>query len=104
MNKAQLIDTIASNTGISKKQACATIDAMTNIITEILKNGRKINVIGLGIFSVYKRPARKGRNPQTAAEIMIKEKQMVRLRMGPELTYCLNSIHSNRSLIESVNA
>ena len=101
MNKAQLIEKIASDADISKKQACATMDALTDIITDILVKGGKINMIGLGIFSVYKRPARKGRNPQNGATIVIREQRMVRFRMGPELTDRLNSIPSNRTLVDS---
>ena len=90
MNKAQLIDQIAGDTGISKKKACAVIDCLTDRIVESLVTGRKINMSGLGIFSVFNRAGRNGRNPQTGGIIMIKGKKRVKFRVGPELSDQLN--------------
>ena len=71
MNKAELIDAISKKTGASKKASEASLNAVTEIISEELKKGDKVQLIGFGSFEVRKRAARKGRNPQTGAEMKI---------------------------------
>ena len=69
MNKAELVDAIASKTGSSKKAAEASLNATIEAISASLKKGDKVQLVGFGSFEVRKRAARKGRNPQTGAEI-----------------------------------
>ena len=71
MNKAELIAKIADDAGITKTQANATIDAFIDAVTKTLKKGDKVTLVGFGTFSVSKRAARNGRNPQTGAVIKI---------------------------------
>ncbi|MBP3254965.1 MAG: HU family DNA-binding protein [Clostridia bacterium] len=71
MNKADLIDAIAKKTGASKRVSEASLNALTEAISEELKKGGKVQLVGFGSFEVRKRAARKGRNPQTGAEIKI---------------------------------
>ena len=71
MNKTQLIDAIAKSAGLKKAAAEAAVNAFTAEIAKALKAGEKVQLIGFGTFEVRERGARKGRNPQTGAEITI---------------------------------
>jgi DNA-binding protein HU-beta len=85
MNKADLISKIADETGITKAQANAAIDVLTESITKALKGGGKVTLVGFGTFSVSKRSARNGRNPKTGDPIRIKAKKVARFKAGKEL-------------------
>ena len=71
MNKAELIAAIAAKTGETKKSAEETVNAFVDVVTDSLKKGDKVQLVGFGSFEVRKRAARKGRNPQTKEEIKI---------------------------------
>lgn len=71
MNKGELIAKIAEESKLTKKAAEAALDAFVNSVEEALKNGEKVQLVGFGTFEVRQRAARKGRNPQTKAEIKI---------------------------------
>ncbi|MGR6979983.1 HU family DNA-binding protein [Testudinibacter sp. P27/CKL/0425] len=71
MNKAELIDAIASAADLNKKQAKAALEATLTAITDSLKAGDPVQLIGFGTFKVNQRQARTGRNPQTGQEIQI---------------------------------
>lgn len=71
MNKTDLIAKVAEATDFTKKDASKAVDAVFDAITEALKAGDSVQLIGFGSFEVRKRSARKGRNPQTGAEIQI---------------------------------
>lgn len=71
MNKAELINAVAAAADVSKKDTEAVITAMLDTITEALKQGDKVQLVGFGSFEVKKRAARIGRNPQTKEEIQI---------------------------------
>ncbi|MDR0806893.1 MAG: DNA-binding protein HU-alpha [Enterobacteriaceae bacterium] len=71
MNKAQLIDVIADKAGITKAQAKLALESTVGAITESLKDGDPVQLVGFGTFKVNHRQARTGRNPQTGAEIKI---------------------------------
>ncbi|MDY4279792.1 DNA-binding protein [Actinobacillus seminis] len=71
MNKTDLIDAIASAAELNKKQAKAALEATLDAITESLKAGDQVQLIGFGTFKVNSRKERTGRNPQTGAEIKI---------------------------------
>lgn len=86
MNKAQLIDAIASDAKITKADAKKALDAFITATTKALKKGDRVALVGFGTFGVTKRSARKGRNPQTGKEINIPAKKVVRFRPGSELT------------------
>ena len=85
MNKAELIDKIAGDAEISKKEANAALDSFTEAIAKTLKKGDKVTLVGFGTFSVSKRAARTGRNPQTGATIKIKAKKVEKFKAGKEL-------------------
>ena len=69
MNKAELINAVAASADVSKKDAEAVISATLDTITEALKQGDKVQLVGFGSFEVKKRAARIGRNPRTKEEI-----------------------------------
>jgi DNA-binding protein HU-beta len=86
MNKAELISKIADDAGIKKSEANLALDSFVEAVTKTLKGGGKVTLVGFGTFSVTKRAARNGRNPQTGAVIKIKAKKVARFKAGKELT------------------
>ena len=90
MNKADLVSALAEKTGATKKAAEASLDALTETITDALKKGEKITLVGFGSFEVKKRAARKGRNPQTGKTISIPAKKVVKFKPGTELSNAIN--------------
>ena len=86
MNKAELIAKIAEDAGITKVQAGATLNSFTEAVIKTLKGGGKVTLVGFGTFSVTKRTARTGRNPQTGAAIKIKAKKVARFKAGKDLS------------------
>lgn len=85
MTKADLIDAVASNVGISKKNAAEAIDSVFGNITKALKKSDKYTQVGFGTFSVVKRAAREGRNPQSGAKIRIPARRVVKFTTGKAL-------------------
>jgi DNA-binding protein HU-beta len=85
MNKAELIDAIASKAGMTKADAKKALDAFIKATTASLKKGGRVALVGFGSFSVSARKARTGRNPQTGKEIKIPAKKVVRFKAGSEL-------------------
>ncbi len=86
MNKAELIAKIADDAEITKTQANAAVDSFIEAVTKTLKSGNKVTLVGFGTFSVTKRAARNGRNPQTGAVIKIKAKKVAKFKAGKELS------------------
>ncbi len=85
MNKAELIDAIAAEAGLSKADAKRALDAFITSTTKALKKGDRVALVGFGSWSVAKRAARTGRNPQTGKEIKIAAKKVVKFKAGAEL-------------------
>ena len=85
MNKAELITKLAEDTGITKTQANDALDSFIEAVTKTLKGGGKVTLVGFGTFSVSKRAARNGRNPQTGAVIKIKARKVAKFKAGKEL-------------------
>ena len=86
MNKAELIDAMAAEAGLTKADAKRALDAFVTATTKSLKKGDRVALVGFGSFSVAKRAARTGRNPQTGKEIKIAAKKVVKFKAGSELT------------------
>jgi DNA-binding protein HU-beta len=86
MNKAELIAHLADEAGITKTQANTALDAFVDAVTKTLKKGDKVTLVGFGTFSVSKRAARNGRNPQTGEVIKIKARKVARFKAGKELS------------------
>jgi DNA-binding protein HU-beta len=86
MNKAELIAKIADDAGVTKTQANTALDSFVEAVTKTLKGGGKVTLVGFGTFSVSKRAARNGRNPQTGEVIKIKARKVARFKAGKELS------------------
>ncbi len=86
MNKAELISQLADDAGITKTQANAALDSFVTTVTKTLKKGDKVTLVGFGTFSVSKRAARNGRNPQTGEVIKIKARKVAKFKAGKELS------------------
>ena len=82
MTKAELIASIAKDSKISKASAEKAVNAFTNAVTKALKKGDKLALTGFGTFSVAKRRARMGRNPQTGKEIKIGATRVAKFKAG----------------------
>ena len=90
MNKAELIDAIASESGLSKVDAKKALEGFVTATSNALKAGDRISLVGFGSFSVSNRAARTGRNPQTGKEIAIAAKNVIRFKSGAELSANVN--------------
>ena len=85
MTKAELIDKIASGTGLSKADASRALDSTLNSVKLALKKGQKVTLVGFGTFSVVKRKTRKGRNPRTGQVITIPAAKVPKFSAGKAL-------------------
>lgn len=90
MNKAELIDAIAAEAKLSKADAGRALDAAVDAIERSLRKGERIALVGFGSFTVTKRAARTGLNPQTKKEIRIPAKKVVKFKAGQELSRKIN--------------
>lgn len=90
MNKTELIEAIAASADISKAAAGRALDAVVDGITESLKKGDQVVLVGFGTFSVKARAARTGRNPQTGAEIQIAAANVPSFKAGKALKDAVN--------------
>ncbi len=85
MNKADLVEKIADQTGLTKKTSREAVDAIISAITDSLSREEKVTLVGFGTFQVMERKARKGRNPQTRETINIPAKNVPKFRPGKGL-------------------
>ena len=85
MNKAELIDAMASEAKMTKADTKKALEAFITATSKALKKGDRVALVGFGSFSINKRAARKGRNPQTGKEIKIAAKKVVKFKAGAEL-------------------
>ena len=91
MQKSDLIEKIAGDAGISKAAADRALNSILSNITKTLKSGDRISLVGFGTFSISKRAARIGRNPQTGAEIKIKATKVPKFKAGKSLKDAVKS-------------
>ncbi|MDR2637182.1 MAG: HU family DNA-binding protein [Zoogloeaceae bacterium] len=91
MNKSELIDAIAAEAKVAKTVAGETLDATIAVVTQTLKKGDKISLVGFGTFQVDKRAARKGRNPQTGKSINIPAANVPKFKPGKTLKDAVNT-------------
>jgi DNA-binding protein HU-beta len=90
MNKTELIDAIASNTGLSKADASRAVDALIDSVTGALKGGSKVTIPGFLTLEKSRREARTGRNPSTGETIKIAAKNVVKVKAGKTLQESVN--------------
>jgi DNA-binding protein HU-beta len=85
MNKSDLVAAMAKSSGASKAAAEKGLNGMLDAVTKSLKKGDKVTLVGFGTFSVAKRAARQGRNPQTGKPMKIKAKKVAKFKAGSKL-------------------
>ncbi len=85
MNKAELISAMAETAGLSKVDSKKALDAFISAVTNALKSGNKVSLVGFGSFSVSERAARTGINPSTKKAIKIPAKKVAKFKAGAEL-------------------
>ncbi|HTO37821.1 MAG TPA: HU family DNA-binding protein [Brumimicrobium sp.] len=90
MNKAELIDAMAAESGLTKADSKRALDAFISATSDALKKGDRISLIGFGSFSTSERAARTGRNPKTGKEIQIAAKNVVKFKAGSDLSEAVN--------------
>ncbi len=90
MNKSELIDAIAVNSELTKADAGKALDGFLTAVTSELAKGENVALVGFGTFSVKDRAERKGRNPQTGAEITIKAAKIPSFKAGKSLKDAVN--------------
>jgi DNA-binding protein HU-beta len=90
MNKTELIDAMASDSGVSKAAAKKALESFLGNVSGALKGGNRVSLVGFGSWSVTRRAARDGRNPQTGATIKIAAKNVVKFKAGAELSGSVN--------------
>ncbi len=90
MNKVELINAIAAETGLSKVDSKKALDSVIKNLSDVLIAGDKITFIGFGTFSVTERSERTGMNPATKQPITIKAKKVAKFKAGAELTNAMN--------------
>jgi len=90
MNKVELINAIAVESGLNKAEARKALEAVVKSITAVLASGDKISLIGFGTFSVAERAARPGINPATKQAIQIAAKKVAKFKAGAELAAAIN--------------
>ena len=90
MNKTELVAAMAEQTNLSKKDAEAALKAFIDVVSEELKKGEKVQLVGFGTFEVSERAAREGRNPQTGATMEIKASKTPKFKAGKALKDMMN--------------
>ena len=90
MNKSELIDVIAKDAGLTKKDAGKALEAFTNAVTKELKKKGKVQLVGFGTFETSKRAARTGKNPQTGAALKIPAATVPKFKAGKALKDLVN--------------
>ena len=90
MNKTELVEAMAKEAGLSKKDSEKAVKAFTDTVASALKKGDKVQLVGFGTFEVSKRSAREGRNPQTGATMKIKASKAPKFKAGKAFKDLLN--------------
>ena len=90
MNKTELIAAVAEKSGLTRKDSEKAVLAALETITETLKTGEKVQLVGFGVFETRVRPAHKGHNPMTGPEIQIAESKAATFKAGKALKEALN--------------
>ncbi len=90
MNKNDLVAAVADDSGLSKKDAASAVDSVINVITDALKSGDEIRLVGFGTFAVTHRAASQGRNPRTGETIEISASKQPKFKAGRALKDAIN--------------
>jgi DNA-binding protein HU-beta len=90
MTKAELVELMAEEAGLTKADATRALDAFVSGVTKSLKKGNKVTLVGFGTFEARKRDARMGRNPQTGETVKIAARNVVAFKAGSKLKDAIN--------------
>ncbi len=90
MNKSQLIEAVASDSGLTKADSARAIDSLIDTVTRSLKKGDEVSITGFGKFSVVKRAARQGVNPRTGERVKIKASKAPKFSPGASLKQAIS--------------
>lgn len=90
MNKSELVDAVAENADLSKAAAGRAVDAMVDVISDTLRKGDQVTLVGFGTFLTRQREAREGRNPRTNEKIQIKASRVPSFKAGKALKDAVN--------------
>ena len=90
MNKSDLIDAMAADAGVTKAAVKKALESFLGNVEKSLKKGNRVSLVGFGSWSVSKRAAREGRNPQTGKTIKIAAKKVVKFKAGSDLAKSVN--------------
>ena len=103
MNKTELVAAMAEQTQLSKKDAEAALKAFIDVVSEEMKKGEKVQLVGFGTFEVSERAAREGRNPATGESMVIKASKAPKFKAGKALKDLVNEsfTYEIRSIFES---
>jgi len=85
VNKAELVEEVSNQTGLTKKTSREAVDVITSVVTDALVGGEKVTLVGFGTFQIMERKARTGRNPQTGGIIQIPAKKVPKFRPEKDL-------------------
>ncbi|MDO4648925.1 MAG: HU family DNA-binding protein [Eubacteriales bacterium] len=91
MNKTELVDAMAEQTNLSKKDVVKVLESFVNVVSQELKEGGKVQLVGFGTFEVSERAAREGRNPQTGETMEIKASKAPKFKAGKALKDAVNA-------------
>jgi integration host factor subunit alpha len=91
MTKSDIVETVYQNVGFTKKRAAEVVNLILDSMKEALEDGQKVKISGFGNFEIRSKDARKGRNPQTGAEITITERRVLTFKPSQVLKDKLNS-------------
>ena len=91
MNRTELVAAMAEKTQLSKKDAEAALKAFVDVVSEEMKKGEKVQLVGFGTFEVSERAAREGRNPQTGEAMTIAASKTPKFKAGKALKYLVNA-------------
>ena len=91
MNKTELVAAVAEQADISKKDAEKALQAFVDVVTEEMKKGEKVQLVGFGTFEVSERAAREGRNPQTGKTMKIEACKAPKFKAGKALKDAVNA-------------
>jgi len=92
MNKQELVDAMSTASGLTKADAKRALDSFIDSVSDALKKGDRVALVGFGSYSVTERSAREGRNPQTGKTIKIAAKKVVKFKAGAELAGMVNTV------------
>ncbi|MCH7784363.1 MAG: HU family DNA-binding protein [Bacteroidetes bacterium] len=90
MNKSDLIDGMAADAGVTKAAAKKALESFLSNVQGSLKKGNRVSLVGFGSWSVKRRAARDGRNPQTGETIRIQAKNVIKFKAGSDLSSSVN--------------